>query len=153
LETELADKYAQGELSARESEQFEQRFLTSEEGREQVAFARLMMDYAARETHKNACDSPNETVAQPETVVAAKLAKSTIVRFAVFRQAWANPYLKMAASLIIVAGLGLLVYRLFTYQSDVDKGLAALKKAYKTERPTEARITGFDYAPYTVTRG
>src|SRR5262249_22674094 len=49
--------------------------------------------------------------------------------------------------------LGLLIYRLFIYQSDVDKGLAALKKAYKSERPTEARITGFEYAPYSVTRG
>ena len=158
LETELADKYAEGELSERQREQFEQHFLISEEGREQVAIARLLMDYAGREKAKEDTQTdnsavPDENPAETEHGTTARSAKSNIVHLSIFRRAWANPYLKMAASLLIVAGLGVLLYRLLIYQSDVDKGLAALQRAYKTERPTEARISGLDYAPYLVTRG
>lgn len=38
------------------------------------------------------------------------------------------------------------------YRSDVDQGLDALRTAYRAQRPIEARISGFDYAPLIVTR-
>jgi CHAT domain-containing protein/tetratricopeptide (TPR) repeat protein len=158
LESELADEYAQGQLSAEERQRFEEHFLRSEEGREQTAFAALLVEYAQRaaknedeEASPTDTDAASDDKAAPAS--AAKPVTQKVVPFPIFRRVWANPYLRMAASLVIVAGLGLLIYRLFIYQSDVDKGLAALKKAYKSERPTEARITGFDYAPYSVTRG
>lgn len=157
LESELADEYAQGRLSAEERQRFEEHFLRSEEGREQAAFAALLVEYAQRAAKTEDADSPTNTDAASDekaaTAPATKPATQKVVPFAIFRRAWANPYLRMASSLVIVAGLGLLIYCLFIYQSDVDKGLTALKKAYKSERPTEARITGFDYATYSITRG
>lgn len=42
LKAELADGYARGELTARERERFENRFLNSAQGRERLAFARTM---------------------------------------------------------------------------------------------------------------
>ncbi len=157
LESELADDYVQGKLSDNEKQRFEDHFLRSEEGREQTAFAAMMMEYAnkaaQREPEPSSIIPANATGESAEKSTTAKPASSKVVQLSIFRRAWANPYLRMAASLIIVAGLGLLAYRLFIYHSDVDKGLAALKQAYKGERPTEARIGGFDYAPYIVTRG
>jgi len=62
-------------------------------------------------------------------------------------------YLARAASLLIVVGVGFGVWRAFIYQSDVDKGLLALNAAYRNQRPIEARISGFKYAPLPNQRG
>lgn len=56
-------------------------------------------------------------------------------------------YLPIAASIVIVTGLSYGVWRTFFYQSDVDKGLNALRTAYGEQRPVEARVTDFNYAP------
>jgi CHAT domain-containing protein len=47
--------------------------------------------------------------------------------------------------IVLVSGLG--IWRLFFYRSTIDKGLQVLHAAYREQRPTEARLTGFDYAP------
>src|SRR5262249_51642403 len=70
-----------------------------------------------------------------------------------WKRAFANPYLRIAAAAVIVFGLGLGIWRVFFYQSDVAKGMAALAKAYRAERPVEARISGLGYAPLNDTRG
>lgn len=54
-------------------------------------------------------------------------------------------YLPIAASLLIVSGL--VVWRAFIFKSDVDKGLVALRSAYQDQRPVDARVSGFNYAP------
>ena len=54
---------------------------------------------------------------------------------------------------MIVLGLGLGIWRVFFYQSEVSKGTAALAYAYREQRPLEARISGFNYAPAANTRG
>ena len=59
----------------------------------------------------------------------------------------------MAAAAVIVLGLALGIWRVFFYQSEVAKGMAALAKAYRAERPVEARISGLNYAPLNNTRG
>lgn len=56
--------------------------------------------------------------------------------------------------LLILVILGLCGWRIFFYRSDIDKGLAHLRQAYKGQRPTESRTTaGFDYAPLANLRG
>jgi CHAT domain-containing protein/tetratricopeptide (TPR) repeat protein len=55
------------------------------------------------------------------------------------------------AAVLLVAALG--VWRIYFYQSEVDKGLVALNAAYREQRPIEARITQLDYAPFVTTRG
>ena len=47
---------------------------------------------------------------------------------------------------IILGIAGFFIWKSFSASNDSEV-LIALNKAYKTDRPTEARITGFDYAP------
>jgi CHAT domain-containing protein/lipoprotein NlpI len=54
-------------------------------------------------------------------------------------------YLPIAASILLVVGLG--VWWKFSNQSQVDRGLLALRTAYRDQRPVEARVSDFDYAP------
>jgi len=56
-------------------------------------------------------------------------------------------YLPIAASVLLVIGLGLAAWKGTRRDSEVDKGLAALHTAYGERRPVEARITDFQYAP------
>jgi CHAT domain-containing protein len=58
-------------------------------------------------------------------------------------------YLPIAASILLVVGLG--VWWKFLNRSDVDRGLLALRTAYRDQRPVDARVTDFGYAP--VSRG
>ncbi len=61
--------------------------------------------------------------------------------------------LRLAVAAILLVGLGLVIYRAFFYQSDVHKGMSALREAYSGQRPLEARISGLSYAPLVETRG
>ena len=63
------------------------------------------------------------------------------------------PYLRLAAAAILLVGVGVGIWRALFYQSDVSKGMAALREAYRAERPLEARIAGLGYAPLVETRG
>src|SRR5205085_10778869 len=63
-------------------------------------------------------------------------------------------YLSLAAAAVILIALGgWWLWFHYIPQLDVRRGLQALNNAYRNQRPTEARITGFDYAPLSVTRG
>ena len=46
---------------------------------------------------------------------------------------------------VVLAVMGLIIWRLAFYQSDLEKGLSALNQAYRLERPVEARISTLDY--------
>jgi CHAT domain-containing protein/lipoprotein NlpI len=61
-------------------------------------------------------------------------------------------YLPIAASVILAVGVGTVVWRSFG-PSDLDKGLAALRNAYRDRRPIEGRIADFNYAPFPELRG
>jgi len=54
-------------------------------------------------------------------------------------------YLPIAASILLVVGLG--VWWNVYNRSEVDRGLLALRTAYRDQRPLDARVTDFDYAP------
>lgn len=45
------------------------------------------------------------------------------------------------------------IWRFAIYRSDVDIALAELKNTQRSARTTESRIAGFDYSPWSVTRG
>lgn len=57
------------------------------------------------------------------------------------------------ALLLILPGIGLGIWWWFFYSSAVDKGLQALKAAHRAGRLIEARLSGFDYAPFVSLRG
>jgi CHAT domain-containing protein/tetratricopeptide (TPR) repeat protein len=62
-------------------------------------------------------------------------------------------YLPAAAAAVLLIGLGAVVWRAFQNQSEVNKGQSALQAAYREQRPIEARISGFSYAPMLQQRG
>jgi len=135
-EDELIDQYLAGELSKDEAEMFEKHFLVTAERQQKLRFAKAFRRYVAThasEQPQKTSDHARATWAWPQFLLASPL------RAAAF------------AALILLAGLG--VWRIFFYQSDVDKGLLALNSAYREQRPLEARITQLNYSPFVITRG
>src|SRR2546423_1966724 len=65
----------------------------------------------------------------------------------------ASPYLRTAAAFPVLIVLGLGIWRVFFYQSETQRGLIALERAYRQERPIEARTSVLPYAPLLETRG
>ncbi len=130
-EDELIDDCVQGRLSENEKTRLEAVYLSTPEGRKRINFAEALIEYALKRTNPGSAIK-NQKPAR--------------------RAMFSNPTLRLATAIVILVCLGLGVWRLFFYKSNVDKGLAALRKAYSGQRLLEARISEFDYAPYSATR-
>ena len=137
IEDELIDQYVSGSLNPGEQEKIESHFLATAERRRKLRFAQALRKYVSA------------------AGVAAAVSQTPRKRFDA--QAWASllftPYGAAAVTALVLLSLGLVGWRVFFYQSDVNKGLVALKSAYREQRPVEARLSGFDYAPLSETRG
>lgn len=141
-EDELVDQHLSDALTKEEIEMFQKHFLVTPERRQKLRFAKSLRKYVS--THSN--EQPQETLSQPQRISEQPRTSGWSKFFS------ASPLRAGAfAALILVAGVG--VWRIFFYQSDVDKGLLALNSAYREQRPVEARITRLDYAPFVTTRG
>jgi CHAT domain-containing protein/Tfp pilus assembly protein PilF len=168
-EDEMVEEYVQGELSESDRVKFEASFLSTPEGRQQVTYARALSQYV-----KDPSPSPDVRVGIGEEQVADErtaqrpsaggppaegpgaeepATESKASRPAWWRRPELAPYLRLAAAVVVVLSVGLGAWRLFIYQSEVTKGTAALAYAYRDQRPLEARISGFNYAPVATTRG
>ncbi|HEU4933712.1 MAG TPA: CHAT domain-containing protein [Pyrinomonadaceae bacterium] len=66
---------------------------------------------------------------------------------------WMSTEFRVAASLILVATVSLLFWRQLSRQSPTNDGVLALQTAYRDQRPLEARIFGWNYAPAISLRG
>src|SRR5690348_7102308 len=66
-----------------------------------------------------------------------------------------NGRLSFSVMIVIATAmaLGAGAWRLLVKLSPVNQGIAELNRAYRSRRPLEARISGFDYAPLAETRG
>ncbi|HVG19298.1 MAG TPA: CHAT domain-containing protein [Blastocatellia bacterium] len=120
---ELIDQYVGEELSEEEHKLIEQHFFNSQVRRDKLRFA-----------------------------VALKKQRAELISNRFRRRKLFLFYLPIAACVLIVLGLSLGAWRLF-FASDLDKGLTALRSAYGEQRPIEARIAGFGYAPFAQMRG
>jgi CHAT domain-containing protein len=58
----------------------------------------------------------------------------------------------LAALALLLLGLGLGIWRVFFYPSDVERGIEALARAYDNRRPVQSRVSAFDYAPWVSGR-
>ena len=134
-EDELIDQYLNGQLSEYEKERFGRHFLATSERQQKLRFARSLMRYISTSVSAEERDISKSNRPLP------------------WLQSFFNPYLVLAVSVLIILGLGLGIWRVFFYQSDIAKGLVALRTAYREQRPIEARISGFDYAPAITSRG
>jgi CHAT domain-containing protein/tetratricopeptide (TPR) repeat protein len=138
-EDELIDDYLDGTLTGRERERFVQFFLSSPQIKEKLRLIRNLRKYAAKQ-------ASTQTIRQFSE-------KETVSRFD-WRKLFSPVSLKFAVIVLLVAGFGFGIWRAAFYQSNVDRGLAQLRLAYRGQRPTQARTTAnFDYAQLTETRG
>ncbi len=130
-EENLIQDYADGNLDAKERERFENCFLSSEENRQKVKFARALRKYV----------NEAENSSQPEKKQG----------FFDSLKAFFSAPVPIAFAVLIIAGIvGFFIWKNYSNNSEV---LIALNEAYKTERPIESRISDFDYAPAKNTRG
>jgi CHAT domain-containing protein/tetratricopeptide (TPR) repeat protein len=179
-EDELIEEYLAGTLPGGDRERFDSHFMAAPERKQKLRFSMALRKYVTGETitqRERGAGSPKGTGPARGTEPsdagrrngAAKGGSKLKTNGSgievepaepgsrVVRGPWAriasNPYLRIAACLAIIFGVGLGLWRGFIYQSDVDKGLAALRDAYKSQRPLQARITALNYAPFPETRG
>lgn len=146
-EDELIDDRLSDQLTLEEQERFDAYFLSTPERRAKLKFAEALRAYVSKEAEKEI--EKSKEIAKPEEIEQSKVA-----HLVWWKRLHSNPYLKGAAAAILVLAIALASWRIFFYQSEVSKGLAALNQAYREQRPVEARITGLDYAqPPLITRG
>lgn len=132
-ERDLLDSYTRDELSEGDRKRFEEYFLCSTERRARLGFAITLQRYLTTPVLQQL-----RPPSRPLTGWRLVFAPSNL----------------RAAALVAVIGLGAFAFwRLFLYESDIERALAALNLAYREQRPTESRITGFDYAPLPNVRG
>ncbi len=134
VKDDLIDQYVNQQLTPEDRRRFEQYFLTTPKRREDVRHAEALARYA-RKSLQEAQQSEEKKYLRNDRP----------------RGFWSwlalTPSFRVAASLVLMVGVGFFVWRLFIYRSDLQQGLVALQTAYKLQRPVEARISGFDYAP------
>ncbi|MEK6285527.1 MAG: CHAT domain-containing protein [Acidobacteriota bacterium] len=149
-EDELIEDYVDGTLSRDERGRFDSFFMSTPDRRRKLSFAMALKRYVTTEA---AAEAPGAELAtaKPSSRISAG-PSSVIPHVTGWNRAFSSPYLRMAAAAVIVLGLGLGIWRVVFYQSEVQKGIAALAQAFRDERPVEARITGLGRAPFNLTR-
>ena len=156
IEGELIDDYAGGAMSEREQSLFRRNFLFTPYRQGNLAMARGVAKYAA------GSDAAGDEIAQDdEMVIEEQIADNATRRKRVIgperdrsrRQRGGYPGWKVAAYTALALALGLGGWRLLRGQSEIEKGLASLNQAYSRERPLSVRVTGLDYAPFSVKLG
>ncbi|HXU08134.1 MAG TPA: CHAT domain-containing protein [Blastocatellia bacterium] len=144
-EDELIDHYLEpGALSTDQRSRFENFFLSTPDRRRQLQFAMALKSYVTAEVPTSEA-SASVVTGGPSSVIPLPTS--------LWKRVYSSPYLRVAAAVFICLGLGVGFWRLFVYQSEVDKGMNALVKAFGKERPLESQITGLGYAPLPNTRG
>lgn len=136
---EIVDDYVAGKFEGEELKQVEEYFFKSPERKNKLRFALALKEHPRRE---RSVSPPEPAVSQSREPVVARRSKWKFAQ-----------QLSIAASILIVVGTGFGVWRLYFYQSDLNKGLVALRTAFKDERPIEPRLADFNYAPLPNQRG
>lgn len=134
IENEIIDQYVHDSLSLQDRAQFERHLLRSCQQQGKLAFARALDAESSANADKKEVVIPIRSPAHRIGLLSAR-------------------YLKIAAVLLITAGLGITFWILLRRQSDVDRGMLALNQAYKNQRLVESRVSELDYAPIKQTRG
>src|SRR5215510_3203916 len=145
IEDELINDYALDALERRERELLEKNFFSTPERRERLMIAREMARQAAAYGNAGMAEEIEERRAANKSPGAPQIWKWLIASLkpGQFRRAgW-----KIAAYAALVIGLGFGIWQLRRGESEIEKGLVALDRAYSEQRPFKARISAFGYAP------
>ena len=140
-EEELIDRYIRGELSNEDTERFAAMVAQSPRLAEYVEFARLWRDKLSGLVAPLA---HTQKPPEPKTGWGKSARRSTSVSIR---------YLAIAASVVLLMGIGFFVWRAFIYEPPIERGLVALQTAYREHRPVDTRLSGFNYAPLPNERG
>jgi CHAT domain-containing protein len=142
VEAELIEEYITEMMNSEEKKNFQSRFLAAPERREKFRFMLALNEHASerfvREEKARQAAEKDAPKAR-RGVFSHDLANWTVFRFVSF------------AALVVIAGVGIWAY--LGSGSGVNSGLASLNSAYSKQRPTDARLSPFDYAPAANTRG
>lgn len=152
-EDELVDDYLSGDLSKDEQERFDKHFMVTPERQRKLKLGEALSRYTT-DPGPDLDPSPNSNlvaIAKPELALRST-AGSTVGRKPIPESWWRGvfsvPYLRLAMTVILLAvGLGGWQTYRFLRGPHLSKGMVALKEAYRNERPTESRISEWDYAP------
>jgi CHAT domain-containing protein len=127
----LIDSYIDETLPVRERSAFEDHFLIPQDRRDKLRFARSL--------EKHLSQTRPRTVTEGRSIFAFLQAFKTRLAFGL--------------AVVLVVGAAAILVWISTSGSDDREALLALNRAYASGRPFEARISGFDYAPYDRSRG
>lgn len=133
-ENDLIEEYLDGELDGKSAEAFNRHFLASPERRSQLRLTKNLREISA---------------ATESAIAPAKRGYfDWIPDFSIQSLRFAA----LATVLVLVSGI--IIWRFAVYQTDADRSIAQITKAYHGQRPVEPRITIFpDYAKYPENRG
>ncbi|HEX8723028.1 MAG TPA: CHAT domain-containing tetratricopeptide repeat protein [Pyrinomonadaceae bacterium] len=133
-EDELIDQYISRELGGEERAAFERYFLRSPARARKFRFARALDGYVS-------------SAPRPAAGGAARRGVRDLLR-----APWGRPALAAAFALLMV-GCGVAAWLAYVRSGAAfDEGLADLRAAYRGGRPSEARMAGFGYSRWSVTR-
>jgi len=154
LEAELIDSYLSGELSEREHEQFQKLFLTSPERQRKLRMTKALKRYVSKQTVPTPAPAikPKRSWWQGLLTPAWGGAIYTEPRVRDTRALLLTPAWGGAIAAMLLLGIGFTIWRNISYRSLTDKGRLALQAAFR-ESPTEARMTGFNWTPQSITLG
>lgn len=135
VEDQLIDEYLSGTFPESRRKTFEEKFLASPDRKEQLRFAKAM----------------NRNLAKP-------IPRPNPVGWFTRLITWLRQYViarpvLVAAGIVLAVGFASGIWNFYLRQSEVDRSLIALNAAYRQQRPTESRITQFNYAPFNALRG
>ena len=129
IESELMDEYVRNAVSADERARLENRLLRSKYQQYQLVLATAFH-----------VEKKEKAKVIPLVVPSAKTASF-------------SPYLKIAAALVIAAGLLISLLVLIGRKSDVERGMIALNEAQGNERLIQSRISELNYGEFRAVRG
>ena len=132
VENELMDQYVRNSLTSDERTKVDQRLLRDARQQQKLGFARALV-----------FQSDERAAAGQKVVPLVPRVKGPLT----------NTYLRIAAGLILVAGLAVVVWMLARRASDLDRGMAALNQAHSKNRLIESRVSALVYAPLKAPRG
>ena len=134
VEDELIDEYLAGTFPESRRKTFEEKFLAGPGRKEKLRFAKAVNRNLVKPIPR---PNPDRWVTQLVTWLQQYVIPAPVL---------------VAAGVLLVVGLGFGIWRSYLRQSEVDRSLIALNAAYSQQRPTESRITQFNYAPFVTTR-
>src|SRR5262247_656849 len=163
IEDELITDYALGALQLRERELLEENFFSTPGRRERLMIAHEMVKQASAYGESGTAEEMNGARTDNESRGAMQMWRWLIASFQhpqigqigqIGQLGW-----KIAAYAALVIGIGIGIWsqwqgdRKTEVDARLDKGMVALKQAYRERRLVKARITELQHAPFRETRG